>query len=150
MSTSLPEPQWSSPPYAVHYRPWRPWAFVYDADGFPDILMNDYLQYVAWQDHPPRRCHYEARQLTQAATWLSFQGFTWEQADAGIWWAYLQDMAGSTPPDRRTIAAAHQAVATLHRAYAFWHWQHRLPRQPFPVSAADRQAWIRWAIAENC
>ena len=60
-----------------------------------------------------------------------------------------QDVAGGAPPDTRAIAAAHRAIATLHRASAFWHWHQRLPWQPFPIVAADRQAWVRWAIGEN-
>ncbi len=139
----------SPPPYTIQHRPWRPWVMVYDADGFPDALMNDYLHYVAWPDHPPRRCYHEARELTQAATWLGFHGYTWRQADAGMWAAYCQDLTGGAPPDTRAISAAHRAIATLHRAYAFWHWHQRLPWQPFPIAAADRQAWVRWAIGEN-
>lgn len=139
----------SRPPYTIQRRPWRPWVMVYDADGFPDALMNDYLHYVAWQDHPARRCYHEARELTQAATWLGLHGCTWRQADTGIWTAYCRDLARDIPPDTRGISAAHRAIATLHRAYAFWHWNQRLPWQPFPTAASERLAWVRWAIGEN-
>ncbi len=61
--------------------------------------------------------------------------------DLGVWTAYGLALAGPTP-DRAARLAVHRAVATLHRAYAFWHWRRTVPWQPFPTGAADRRRWV--------
>ena len=108
---------------------------VTDGDGFLDAWVADSLHCVAWQDHPPRHVWHEARELVQAAVWLAVHARTWSTGDLGLWTAYVLALAGDQP-DRAAFHAAHRAVATLHRAYAFWHWRYTVPWQPFPSAAA--------------
>jgi len=132
----------TAPPYGTQACQARPWAQVYDAEDFPEAALNDYLPFVAWQDHPPRRIAHEARELAQAATWLAWPGHTWREGDLGVWTACVLMLAGPQP-DRAARLAVRRAVATLHRAYAYWHWRRTVPWQPFPVHAADRRAWTQ-------
>ena len=132
-------------PYTIHRCAARPWVQVTDGDGFPDTWLTDYLQFVAWQDHPPRHVWHEARELVQAAVWLHVRDRTWPTGDLGIWTGYLLALAGDQP-DRAASHAVHRAVATLHRAYAFWHWRRTVPWQPFPPAATDRQRWLQFLL----
>ena len=66
----------------------------------------------------------------------------WREGDLGVWTAYVLMWAGPQP-DRAARLAVRRTVATLHRAYAFWHWSRTVPWQPFPVHAADRRAWTQ-------
>ncbi len=131
----------TAPPYRAYHGGDRPWVQVYDAEGFPEAWLNDYLPCVAWQDHPPRHVAHEARELIPAATWLALHERSWPAGDLGVWTAYGLALAGPTP-DRAARLAVHRAVATLHRAYAFWHWRRTVPWQPFPTGAADRRRWV--------
>ncbi len=100
----------------------RPWAPVYDAAGFPEAALNDYLRFVASQDHPPRRVAHGAPAWAQAATGLAGHGHPRREGDLGVWTAYVLMLAGPQP-DRAARLAVRRAVATLHRAYAYWHWR---------------------------
>lgn len=132
----------AGPPYTARVCRGRPWVVIEDADGFPEVGVNDYLTFVAWQDHPPRHCRHAAHDLAHAATWLGGHQLTWAEADRAVWTAYCQDLAGERP-DRAAWLAAYRATATLHRAYAFWHWRRWVRRQPFPVSRGERQEWLQ-------
>ena len=48
-------------PYTIYTTRQRPWASVYDADGFPDTFCNTSVTFVAWQDQPPGHVRAEAR-----------------------------------------------------------------------------------------
>ena len=107
------------------------------------------MTFVAWQDQPPEHVRAEARELAQAATWLSCHRLTWATADRDVWMDYCQDIAWEPPPGEPVFHRAYRAVATLHRAYGFWHWwePRRIPRQPFPGWLEERREWVQQAIA---
>jgi len=130
----------------------RPWVVLRDGAGFSDPLTMDYLTFYAWQDRTPKQVRSEGRWLAIAATWLAGdQHHDWTHADWDLWQTFVQDVAlharlcGQAPTWQ-----ARQAVATLHRAYAYWHWKQpqRFPFQPFPGHQADRQAWIDQALGD--
>lgn len=130
-----------------HYQPLatRPWATVADGDGFPDAPINRYLTFLAWQDWAPTTVRADARALAAAATWLDFVGYGWAEATEATWARYYGDtMVGR--PRARDRALRH--VMTLHRAYAFWHWDNprTIPFQPFPRRTRDRVAWLDHAL----
>ena len=91
----------TAPPYRVHRGGDRPWVHVYGGDGFPEAWLNDYIQFVAWQDHPPRHVAHEAWELIQAATWLAANGRTWPAGDLGVWTAYGLALTGPPRTARR-------------------------------------------------
>ncbi len=49
---------------------------------------------------------------------------------------------GRPDPGPGARLAVHRAVATPHRAYAFWHWRRTVPWQPFPTGVADCRRWV--------
>ena len=125
----------------------RPWAIVRDADGFPQDEINHYLTYAAWQDAPPRRVRTDAHHLADAAAWLARWDESWASADVDLWALYgheLQYYQGHRDPQ-----PVYRMVETLHRAYAFWHWQdpQTIRWQPFPTSRTARRAWIAYHMA---
>ena len=136
-------PRVTAPTYHSYGLQRRPWAVVRDADGFSAEAINGYLQYAAWQDAPPGRVRSDARGLAAAAAWLETIGRPWATADLDIWATYCEDLMyerWDLSPQR-----AYHVVETLHRVYAFWHWQdpHAVPWQPFPATHPARVAWVQ-------
>ena len=74
---------------------------------------------------------------------------TWATADRDAWMDYCQAIAWEPPPTAPALHRAYRAVATLHRAYGFWHgWDSRqIPRQPFPGGLEERREWVQQALA---
>lgn len=134
-------------PYVIRSLAARPWVTVVDADGFPDQMMNRYLRFLAWQDATPALVRSDARYLTDAATWLDFMEDTWATVTEADWAYYCANLAGPVPRARWRVQ---RLVTTLHRAYAFWHWDNpgTVSFQPFPARAADREKWVDWALAQ--
>lgn len=139
---------WNLGPYTWRLLAQRPWVTVADGDGFPERSINRYLAFVAWQDHAPASVRADARHLAQAATWLSFHQQTWVTADLTLWAQYCAAVAWELPPGLPARFRAQRHISTLHRAYAFWHWDdpRALPFQPFPGRRQDRAAWVDQAV----
>ena len=100
---------------------------------------------MAWQDWAPATVRADAQTLARAATWLSWQDLTWAQATEATWAQYCAALC--TDVDTTELVTRRRAlrhVMTLHRAYAFWHWDNpnQVRFQPFPSRPLERADWL--------
>ena len=128
---------------AFHVESWpdRPWAIVWDPQGFREPGCETFLTFWAWQDLSPRRLRREATHLADAWNGLRAVAQHWTTATEADWHAWIATMASL---DRTPRQLARQ-VETLYRFYAFWHWYdpRRVPRLFWPSEPPARQRWLQ-------
>lgn len=137
-------------PYRVERLVARPWALVWDPDGFVEATILAYLIFAAWQDAAPSTVRSDARWLASAATWLGTRS-RWAERSLDGWTVFLQAVAlDRLCVGQRPFRAACHAAHALHRAYAYWHWAdpETFPRQPFPATPAERQHWVALILGD--
>jgi len=135
---------WNDQIYLWRLVPQRPWIGVFDGDGFPDFVINDYITFAAWQDYAPSTVRSDARCLAYAAMWLKSRGYTWASTDLTRWAEYCICIAMDHSDGVPVVTRAVRHIAALHRAYAFWHWAnpHGFPFQPFHARHSERVVWV--------
>ena len=98
---------------AFHVESWpdRPWAIVWDPQGFREPGCETFLTFWAWQDLSPRRLRREATHLADAWNGLRAVAQHWTTATEADWHAWIATMASL---DRTPRQLARQ-VETLFR-----------------------------------